>query len=150
MSTPLPMNKDMKPSRGSKTICIPFESEEHYRRCLEETSTCRQHIESIFQQHPELFPPRIDEGFVFKDIIRSKKLDIGQRRIKLKTTLETYQIRPSFLMPYMVARTDDVEKGLFLRQFGVPFDALAYACGRDPSFWVTVQPGGSDFLRISS
>ena len=39
------------------------------------------------------------------------------------------------LMPYMVARTDDVDKGLYLRQWGVPFDALAYVFGRNPMFW---------------
>jgi hypothetical protein len=38
-------------------------------------------------------------------------------------------------MPYCIARTDEVEKALFLRHWGVPFDALAYVCGRDAMFW---------------
>ena len=38
-------------------------------------------------------------------------------------------------MPYMIARTDEVEKALYLRQWGVPFDALAYVFGRDAMFW---------------
>ena len=38
-------------------------------------------------------------------------------------------------MPYMIARTDAVEKALYLRQWGVPFDALAYVFGRDAMFW---------------
>ena len=29
----------------------------------------------------------------------------------------------------------EVEKGLYLRQWGVPFDALAYVFGRSPMFW---------------
>jgi hypothetical protein len=35
----------------------------------------------------------------------------------------------------MIARTDAVEKALSLRQWGVPFDALASVFGRDAMFW---------------
>ena len=35
----------------------------------------------------------------------------------------------------MIARTDAVEKALYLRQWGVPFDALAYVFGRNAMFW---------------
>jgi len=35
-------------------------------------------------------------------------------------------------MPYMTARTEDVEGPLFLRKFGVPFWALAHIFGHDP------------------
>ena len=37
------------------------------------------------------------------------------RRIKLKNG-KSYQLRPSFMMPYMIARTDEVEKALYLRR----------------------------------
>jgi hypothetical protein len=57
------------------------------------------------------------------------------RRIRLLETAEVYQLRPEFVMPYMVGRTDEVEKGLYLRRYGVPFDALAYVFGRDASYW---------------
>lgn len=58
------------------------------------------------------------------------------RRIRLKNENEdAYQIRPSFMMPYMIAETDEVEKALYLRRWGVPFDALAYVFGRDAMFW---------------
>ena len=43
-----------------------------------------------------------------------------------------FQVRPSFLMPYLIGKTDQVEKALYLRQFDVPFEALAYVFGRDP------------------
>ena len=39
----------------------------------------------------------------------------------------------------MIARTDEVEKALYLRQWGVPFDALAYVFGRDAMF--CIAPG---------
>ena len=35
----------------------------------------------------------------------------------------------------MIGRTDEIEKALYLRQWGVPFDALAYVFGRDAMFW---------------
>jgi hypothetical protein len=44
-------------------------------------------------------------------------------------------LRPSFLLPYGMARTAAVEKALYLRQWGVPFDAVAYVFGRDAMFW---------------
>jgi hypothetical protein len=135
MSAETASNQNTKPSRGSKTICIPFESEEHYRRCLEETSACREHLESIAQWHLELFPPGFEQGFTFKGTYHSKKQDLDLRRLKLESTGDTFQLRPSFLMPYMIGRTEDLDKALYLRQFGVPPDALAYVFGLDSSFW---------------
>jgi hypothetical protein len=46
-----------------------------------------------------------------------------------------FTLRPSFLLPYGIGRTEEVEKALFLRQWGVPFDALAYVFGRNAMFW---------------
>ena len=61
-------------------------------------------------------------------------MNLDQRRIKLSNG-QVYQIRPSFVMPYMIAKTDAIENALYLRRFGVPFDALAYVFGRDAMFW---------------
>ena len=41
-------------------------------------------------------------------------------------------------MPYMVGKTDEIDKPMFLRQFGVPFEALAYVFGRDAMYWYRV------------
>ena len=38
-------------------------------------------------------------------------------------------------MPYMIARTGEVEKGLYFKRWGVPFEALAYGFGQDAMFW---------------
>ena len=46
------------------------------------------------------------------------------RHLELKATAEVFLVRPSFLLPYMVGRTEAVEKALYLRHWGVPFDAL--------------------------
>ena len=87
------------------------------------------------RQYPELFPQDMDQGFTFHDAYASVKQDVIVRRIKVKTTGAVFALRPSFVMPYMIGRTDAIEKALCLRQWGVPFDALAYVFGRDAMFW---------------
>ena len=62
-----------------------------------------------YAQHPELFPEGIEEGFSFHDVIPSSKQNLRMRRIKLKRNEEVYQLRPSFVMPYMIGRTQEVE-----------------------------------------
>jgi hypothetical protein len=39
----------------------------------------------------------------------------------------------------MTAIVDDVEKGLFLRKFGVPFWALSHIFGRDQMYWYRLE-----------
>lgn len=113
----------MEPSRG-KSICVPFESEDHYVACVAEPECLRQHLGALHREHPELFPERFTEGFSFHDKSWSIKQQLWTRRIELTATGQLFQIRPSFLMSYMVARTEEVEKALYLRHWGVPFDAL--------------------------
>ena len=50
---------------------------------------------------------------------------LPMRRIKLKENGAVYQLRPDFLMPYMIGKTDEMEKPLFLCRFGLPFEAIA-------------------------
>jgi hypothetical protein len=78
------------------------------------------------------------------------------RRIKLKTRDEkgkeiVVTIAPSAVMPYMSGYTDEVEKPLFLRRFGVPFWALAYVFGRDDQYWYRLagQFGRYDIVQTT-
>ena len=132
-----------KPPRGYKTICLPFENEARYEQCLRDDSEYRKHLEHWAGIHPELFPPEIGEGFIFYGSYRSRKRRIDLRRIEMKKSREVYQIRPSFLMPYLTAQTDEVEKALYLRLWNVSFDGLAYVFGRDAMYWyrMTLQLG---------
>lgn len=118
-----------------KTICIAFPSEEHYQVCMNDKVKIREYLDYTYSQHPELFPEAFGGGYVLHGFVYSKKQEIKTRRLKLVENDEAYQIRPSFLMPYMVARTDEVEKGLYFKRWGVPFEALAYGFGRDAMFW---------------
>ena len=123
--------------RSNKTICLPFDSKEYYQSCIEDAETFRQFLLSSYAQYPELFPSDFVMGFKFNGFVASKKQDgFLMRRIKLKNKAEDcYQIRPSSMMPYQIAETKEVEKALYLRHWGVPFDALAYVFGHDAMFW---------------
>jgi hypothetical protein len=123
------------PSRGSKHICIPFETEAQYQACVADVTKYREYLTQSSQRYPELFPQTMGQGYTFHDCYGSRKQGIGLRRIKLKATGAVFTLRPSFVLPYCVARTEEVEKALFLRQWGVPFSALAYVFGRDAMFW---------------
>ncbi|MEK6655047.1 MAG: hypothetical protein AABY92_07880 [Thermodesulfobacteriota bacterium] len=102
---------------------------------MTDRASCRQYLLEEGQAHPELFPAALKEGFVFQGFVHSKKQALTMRRIKLKGPGDVYQLRPSFMMPYMSGRTKEVEKALFLRRWGVPFEALAYVFGRNPMYW---------------
>ena len=120
---------------GHKYICLPFASEAQYRAYVDDPAQYRQYLTQMLGQHPELFPKAMDQGFTFHDYYVSVKQDLVVRRIKVTTTGAVFTLRPSFVMPYMIARTDEVEKALYLRPWGVPFDALASVFGRDAMFW---------------
>ena len=120
---------------GNKSICLPVLSETVYETLISDPSAFRRYLQLWIAKYPEIFPPQITDGFRFHDIITSRKLNLKMRRIELVATGQVYQLRPEFAMPYMVGRTDEVEKGLYLRRYGVPFDALAYVFGRDASYW---------------
>ncbi len=120
---------------GTKYICLPFASEAQYRAYVDDPAQYRQYLTRMRAQHPELFPTAMDQGYTLHDAYLSVKQDLLVRRIKVQATGAVFTLRPSFVMPYMIARTEEIEKGLYLRQWGVPFDALAYVCGRDAMFW---------------
>ena len=103
---------------GNKHICLPFASEGQYREYVDDPAQYRQYLAEMLSQYPALFPQEMDQGFTFHDCDVSIKQDRLMRRIKLLTTGAVFTLRPSFVMPYMIARTDAVEKALSLRQWG--------------------------------
>ena len=92
-------------------------------------------MDEAHARHPELFPAAMGEGYKLHDMQVSAKLDVRVRRIKLKATGEVYGICPSFVMPYMVGYSADVQHALFLEGFGVPFWALTHVFGRNDMYW---------------
>ena len=102
---------------------------------MADVSKYRRYLTEMGQQHPELFPQALAQGYWFHDCYQLRKQAVRLRRIKLKATGAVFTVRPSFVLPYGIARTEEVEKALYLRQWGVPFEALAYVFGRNAMFW---------------
>ena len=120
-------------TRGIRTICLPV-TEEKYGSLVKDPQEFREWLLECFAVCPELFPEGFDDGFQMKDCRTPRKMDLLLRRIELRDGV-CYTVRPSFVMPFMTARTEDVEKALFLRKFAVPYWAMAYVFGHDPMFW---------------
>jgi hypothetical protein len=120
---------------GNKPICLPFASEAQYGEYGDDPAQYRQYLSVMLSRHPELFPKALDQGFTFHDCYVSSKQDLIVRRMKVPAPGAVFARRPSFVMPYMIGRTEEIEKALSLRQWGVPLDALAYVFGRNAMFW---------------
>ena len=134
------MANGLADSAGSiRTICLPI-LEEEYRRIVEDAAQFRHALNRYYEQEPDLFPEGFSKGYELKDSYESTKMNVKIRRIELRGGA-LYGIRPSFLMPYMTGRTDDVQGPLFLRKFGVPYWALTYVFGRDPMYWYRLEIG---------
>ncbi|MFQ5409072.1 MAG: hypothetical protein ACE5FI_11720, partial [Anaerolineales bacterium] len=101
---------------------------EQYMTVVTDPVRIRECLDEMIARYPELFPTRIAAGYTLHDRRGSIKLsDIELRRIKLQADArQVFTIAPSGVLPYMTGYTDDVEKALFLRRFGVPFWGLTY------------------------
>lgn len=120
---------------GDKTICLPIESGIDYEHLVQDTPGYRMYLDGMIEKHPELFPVGIEDGYCFHGFVESKKLELQTRRIRLKRTGEAYQIRPDSVMPYMIGEKEAVAKGLYLRQYGVPYDGIAHVLGHSAMYW---------------
>jgi hypothetical protein len=123
---------------GCSTICLPIRKDD-YRALIDSPEQFRRWLDAAFRDCPELFPDGFAAGYALKDERTSKKLGLRLRRLECKATGQAFSVRPSFALPYMAGYTDDVEKPLFLRKFGVPFWALAEAFGRDAMYWYRLE-----------
>ena len=130
-------SSNQKP-RGYSTICLPIDKD-RYSKVVDSPLQFRLWLDESFRAMPELFPTAFAQGYTLKDSRTSKKTGLLLRRIECNATAEAFSVRPSFVLPYMTGLTDEVEKALFLRSFGVPFWALARVCGRNPMYWYRLE-----------
>lgn len=127
-------------ARRCSTLCLPI-CKEDYLEIVDSPAHFRAWIDHAFHGFPELFPKGFASGYTLKDCRFSARLRLRIRRIRCTATKQSLSVRPSFVMPYMVGWTDDVEGPLFLRAFGVPFWALARVFGRGPMYWYRLEVG---------
>ena len=104
-------NRSTEPARGPRTICLPC-SQEQYERIVDDPARFRQFLDQQIEDMPELFPPEIRRGYRMNDTYCSRKTGWKLRRIDLRDD-KSYLVRPSFLMPYLTGRTEDVQAPLF-------------------------------------
>lgn len=145
MIIPIPIKKAIfmnipdKPRRGYRTIRLPL-SEADYPRFVNDIVFAKKKIDQLFHEYPELFPATCAEGYVFNgQTPPSSKLGYRFRRIQLKVDGVSFTLVPAFIMPYMTARSDDIEKPLFLRRFNVPYWGITYVFGRNDMFWYRLE-----------
>lgn len=107
----------------------------NYNRFIKEKEYAKEIICKELKNNPELFPCEMAGGnFILNGLTReSKKMNIKMRKIKIGQI--TFQIQPSFILPYMRGHTDDAEKALFLLRFNIPFWALSHVFGKNPMYW---------------
>jgi hypothetical protein len=130
------MNPRQKRSTaGDKTICLPLAEDQDYEGLVNDTPAFRDYLNEMIGLYPELFPQTITEGYCFHGFVESQRLEMTTRRIRLKSNGQVYQLRPDTVMPYMVATTAEAEKGLYLRRYGVPYEAIAHVLGHAAMFW---------------
>ncbi len=127
-------------ARRCSTLCLPI-CKGDYLQIVDSPEHFRPWIDHAFRRSPELFPEAFAHGYTLQDSRFSTRLGLRIRRIQCTTTRRSFSVRPSFVMPYMIGWTDEVEGPLFLRAFGVPFWALARVFGRGPMYWYRLEVG---------
>lgn len=135
-------NKEQgKVSKTNPRVILPIAYSE-YEALASAPKQFRQWLDEMIATYPELFPKGIEHGYTLHGLLpESVKLPgVRFQRIKLKVSNEAGKkqvvtICSSDVMPYMTGYTDDVEKALFLRRFGVPFWGLTYIFGRNDDYW---------------
>ena len=94
------------------------------------------------RDHPELFPSAFrEQGYALDGFEPPSRRQPGLRlrRLRVPRTNRVYTLRPSFVMPYLVATTDKVEFGLELLSSGVTPEIVARGCGRNAMFWYRLE-----------
>lgn len=130
-----------KVTKENKRITLPITLAE-YNELKDNPVAFRLWLDEMIKSYPELFPADIAGGYTLHDRLppSAKLADVQLRRIRLTPPdwagqAQVFTIAPSEVLPYMVGLTDEVEKALFLRRFGVPFWGLSYVFGRNDDYW---------------
>src|SRR3954447_13459807 len=133
--------------RGARQICLSLDRQT-YHQIWDDPAAVRRLLEDLLRRHPELFPKAMTQGFTLcGKLPPSKKLaGICLRRVRIVTTDEHGQprttdffLRPSFVLPYCCGTVDDVEKGMLLLSYDVPYHVVASCFGRNAMSWYRLE-----------
>jgi len=123
---------------GDKTICLPIADDINYADLVEDRDAYREYLDHQIEQHPELFPAAISQGYRFHGLVSSLRQGLKTRRIYLPSTHAAYQLRPDFVTPYMSETSEIAGKALYLKQHGISYDGIAYILGQSEMHWVNL------------
>lgn len=120
-------------NKQNRTIVLCF-TEKTYASFMEDNEIAHKMIQQYVHDYPELFPKEISSGYMLNGYTRESK-KLGHKMRKIKVSGISYRIRPSYILPYSRAKTQDVSKPLFLLRFNVPFWAIAFVFGGNAMWW---------------
>lgn len=144
--------KHERPAPLSKALRLPID-EEDYESVIGDSVLFRIKLDEYYHQYPELFPESMSKGYHLHGFTRcSTKMNLSFRRILIDPKGERccYNIYPSFVMPFMRGKTEELEKMLFLNRFGVPFWALGYVFNKDAMYCYRAVTSISGFSLVGT
>ena len=145
-------SKQEKRNSLSKALRLPMD-EENYEEVISNPKLFRKNLDEYYQQYPELFPESMSKGYHLHGFTRcSTKMNLRFRRILVdpKGERSCYNIYPSFVMPYMRGKTDELANMLFLNKFGVPFWALGHVFNKDAMYCYRAVTSLSNFSIVGT
>jgi hypothetical protein len=104
-------------ARPCSTLGLPIDQHD-YRQAVDHPRRFRSWLDRPFRHGPALFPAHVAKGYRLKDDRVSARTGRRLRRVRRKATGPSFLVRPSFVLPYHSAHSDDVQQPLFLRAFG--------------------------------
>jgi len=138
------------PKKGYRTIRLPL-AESEYDRFLSNRSYAKARLDEFYEDFPELFPEAFPWGYALYGFTDpSIKQEICCRRIRLEQGKSVFTIAPTFVMPYMTGRTQEVDDALFLMRFNVPCWAIAHVFGRDAMYWYRMEQSLGRFSIVGT
>lgn len=109
-------------------ITIDLGSEEEYNELFNDSDRYRKAVTDFFEKYPQVKPDWFDDGFYLHRIVSNKKYPVRVRQLKPKRPgAPCVTIRPSFILPYNVMRTDIAKVIFKLSISGASYEEIAEA-----------------------
>src|SRR5262245_44526376 len=103
------------PSCGYKHICVPFASEVQYQEGVDDGE-----VSALPDDDSPATSGTVSAG-AGAGLYPPRALSVAQTAVcvaagqRLKATQKVFTVRPTFLLPYSIARSEEVENARFLR-----------------------------------